>query len=735
MLRTQLHPRQFAWVLGSLCQVNRIPFDPTLILQQIAPPYTLASVLRAGEEVGLKLREKRVRASSLQKLPLPCVALLNADAPAVRDDRVEPTLAEEVSGLESANANGAGSGLEPVLIVKADAERVLFFRAGEQQPAVLSVADFANRFSGDVVLAGTRPQAANDEDADGVAMKPFGFRWFVPELLKHKRIWRDVLLASLVIQLIGLATPLFTQAVIDKVVVHHTMSTLTVIGIALAVFMVFTAVMTWVRQYLVIHTGNRVDAVLGTQVFDHLFKLPTRYFEHRPTGVVVARLHAIEDIREFITGAAVTLILDFPFLLIFLGVMFYYSVPLSLMSLTILSVIVALSFLVAPRFRARLNEQFMLGARNQAFLTEYVSGMETVKSLQMEPQLTAKYGDYFATYLQAGFRTKRLANSYNTVANMLEQLMTLSILCVGAYVVMTHHDFSIGMLVAFQMFAGRLSQPLLRLVGLWQQFQQASISVKRLGDIMHAPVEPYSLLPAREGAGPGKIEIQNLAFRYGEHLPYLYRDFNLSLEPGKCVALMGASGTGKSTLAKLLQGFYAPSDGRILIDGRDIRYLSANELRAHFGVVPQETILFSGTLYDNLILANPHATFADVVQACKWAEIHEVIEQLPKGYQTEVGERGVGLSGGQKQRLAIARALLRRPKVLLFDEATSNLDQATAEHFAKTVNALKGQVTMLFITHQVPKGLKLDEVVQIGTDKHFGVVEGNRTESQMEEVA
>ena len=253
----------------------------------------------------------------------------------------------------------------------------------------------------------------------------FGFRWFVPELLKHKSIWRDVLVASLAIQLMALATPLFTQAIIDKVVVHHTMSTLTVIGIALAVFMLFTAIMTWVRQYLVIHTGNRVDAVLGTQVFSHLFKLPTRYFEQRPTGVVVARMHAIEDIREFITGAAVTLILDFPFLLIFLGIMFYYSVPLTLLSLTLLSVIVGLSFIVAPMFRARLNQQFLLGARNQAFLTEYVSGMETVKSLQMEPQLNSKYGNYMADYLQAGFKTKALGNTYNTIANTLEQGMTL----------------------------------------------------------------------------------------------------------------------------------------------------------------------------------------------------------------------------------------------------------------------------------------------------------------------
>jgi len=270
------------------------------------------------------------------------------------------------------------------------------------------------------------------------------------------------------------------------------------------------------------------------------------------------------------------------------------------------------------------------------------------------------------------------------------------------------------MLVAFQMFAGRLSQPMLRLVGLWQQFQQANLSVQRIGDIMNAPAEPYSILPGRLRGGKGRIEIEHLSFRYAENLPFLYEDFNLAVNPGQVMAVMGPSGSGKSTLAKLLRGFYVPAGGTIKIDGNDIRHLSANELRHHFGVVPQETILFSGTLYANLLMANPHATFDQVVHACRMAEIHDVIEQLPQGYQTEIGERGVGLSGGQKQRMAIARALLKQPQILIFDEATSSLDSATAEHFAATINQLRGKVTMLFISHALPKGLQVDEVVRIG---------------------
>jgi ATP-binding cassette, subfamily B, bacterial HlyB/CyaB len=516
--------------------------------------------------------------------------------------------------------------------------------------------------------------------------------------------------------LASLTTPLFTQVIIDKVVVHQTHSTLIVLGIGLVMFMLFTSGMSWLRQYLVLHTGNRIDAVLGSQVFRHLLRLPLPYFEHRPTGTLVARLHGVEAIREFVSGAAVTLVLDFPFLLIFLAVMFAYSWQLSLIAVGLLGTIALISVLVAPVFRDKLNQQFMLGARNQSFLTEYVAGMATVKSLQMEADIDKKYGDFLAQYLAAGFSTKQVGNTYNVIANGLEQVMTLAILIVGALLVMQNDGFTVGMLVAFQMFASRMSQPLLRLVGLWQEFQQANIAVKRLGDILDMPQEPHTLTPTRENQGPGRIDLSHLAFRYSEHHPWLYKNLSLTLKPGHLTVLMGPSGCGKSTLAKLLLGFYQPNEGQINLDGKDIRHLAANELRQTFGVVPQETVLFAGTLYDNLVMAHPHASFEDVIQACKAAEIHEVIETLNDGYQTEIGERGTGLSGGQRQRIAIARALLKRPKILVFDEAVSNLDQQTAEHFARTINKLKGKVTMLFITHQIPRGLAVDEVIELGTN-------------------
>ena len=695
--RQAIEAREFVWALGSVCALHGKPFDAQLALRQYVPPYSSASLLKAVRASGFNATLQDTRLADLEGLRATALLFLNDSS-------------EHALGL----------------LVRVEAGQVTWIPALGHEPITQSLAEVQARFTGQALLLQVEAERITDPDQlqggqGHPAQRNFGFRWFVPELLRHKSVWRDVLWASLVLQLLALGLPLFTQAIIDKVVVHRTQSTLIALAVGMGIFLVATAILSWVRQYLVLHTGNRVDAVLAASVFEHLFKLPPRYFQHRPTGVVAARLHGVETIREFVSSTAVTLILDVPFLLIAMAIMFYYSVQLTLIALGILAIIGVMSALVAPVFQTRLNEQFQLGARNQAFLTEYIAGFETVKSLQLEPQLQAKYSGYLATYLQSAFQTKQIGNTYNVIATTLEQLLTLLILLVGAWMVMNppadaKDVFTIGMLVAFQMFAGKLSQPMMRLVGLWQQFQQARLAVDRLGDLMNAPAEPYSLQPSRHASAQGQIDITGLAFRYADDLPFLFENLNVAIAPGRTIALMGPSGTGKSTLAKLLQGFYAPSSGQIKVDGIDVRHLSANELRANFGVVPQETVLFSGTIYENLSLANPHANFEQVVQACKMAEIHSTIEALPQGYQTPIGERGAGLSGGQKQRLAIARALLKRPKVLIFDEATSALDAETSEHFAKTINQLRGKVTMLFITHALPKSLKFDEVIHLSKD-------------------
>ena len=666
----------FVWLIGSLCQINRLPFDAALLLQRFPAPHSTHQAIEALQSLGFRTGD-----ADVARAALPCIAFLRGETP------------------------------RAAIVVRCEAGEALYFAAGSQAAERAPLERFERR----AMVA--RHEAAQPLVGELDTGRRFGFRWFWIELARHRGIWRDVLLASLFIQLIALATPLFTQVIIDKVVVHQTQSTLIAIAVGLVMFMLFNAGMTWLRQYLVLHTGNRVDAVLGSQAFRHLLQLHLPYFEHRPTGTLIARLHAVETIREFMSGAAVSLILDFPFLLIFVAVMFAYSWQLTLIALGMLALVAGLSVAVVPVLRARINRQFLMGARNQAFITEYVAGIETVKSLQMEPRLEQRYDELLATYLSAGFATRQLSNTYNVVANALEQVMTLAILCVGALLVMRNDGFTIGMLVAFQMFAARMAQPMLRLAGLWQEFQQASIAVKRLGDIMDAPSEPYAVSPSRTAEGRGAIEIAELAFRYSQDHPFLYRRLSLALKPGKLTVIAGPSGCGKSTLAKLMLGFYAPTEGCITIDGRDLRHLSANELRQYFGVVPQETYLFSGSIYENLLAANPDASFDQVMQACRIAEIHEFIERLPQGYKSELGEHGVGLSGGQKQRLAIARAILKRPRVLIFDEAASNLDAPTAERFAQTVNQLKGRLTIVYIAHQLPRGLQVDEVFTLSPEK------------------
>lgn len=627
-------PVDAVWLLASFARLYRRDVDEAALLRECPAALDVARMLEVSRSVGLLAERHAFDAAGATHVPIAVELVSQEEADSSRHPRW-------------------------CLILHSDGNLATVLEPGIGNAKQLAVTELRARLTGAAFSFKRAPESPQDPDAIEAGKRSFGFSWFVPELLKHRSIWKEVLWASLVLQLIALALPLFTQVIIDKVIVHRTHSTLIALMVGMAVFTIFTAVLSWTRQYLILHTGNRVDAVLGAHVFDHLFKLPPQYFQRRPTGVVAARLQGVESIREFVSSAAVTLILDAPFLLIFVAIMFWYSVSLTLVVLAILAVIVASSLLIAPLFQKRLNEQFLRGAANQALVTEYVAGLETVKSLQFEPQLTHRYREMLASYLSAAFRTRQLGNTYMTWSNGLEQIMNLLVLAIGAYLVMTTGKFTIGMLVAFQMFAGRLSQPMLRLVGLWQQFQQAQIAVQRLGDIMNAPTEPYRVSGGRSHAGAGTVEISELSFKYEEHLPPLYEGFSLKIAPGQLVAMMGASGAGKSTLAKLLQAFYQPTSGSIRIDGVDIRHLSANELRSYFGVVPQETTLFSGTILDNFRMANAFASFEQITAACKMAEIHTVIQALPNGYQTEIGERGAGLSGGQRQRIAIARALLK----------------------------------------------------------------------------
>ena len=685
MKSDSLSREAFVWALGSLCQLHHRSWDAGLLLREYPASPTLAGMLEAAGRLGLEVRKTDLASNRTADMRLPALVFRKCG--------------------------------DPLIVVRMGAERVLYFRNGSQEPCSESLGPFLGEILPEAFEVGVAAPPDTREDAVPDAReRDIGVVWFLREMGHHRAVWRDVLLASLAIQVLGLGLPLFTQVIIDKVVVHQTRSTLLAVAFGMALFMAFGVLLGWLRQYLVLHTGNRIDAVLCSRVFSHLLRLPLPYFERRPSGTLVARLQAVETIRAFITGVGVAALLDIPFLVILLIAMYWYSAQLCMVAVLCILLMAGISAGVTPTLRARLDRQFLLGARNQAFVTEHVAGIETVKSLQMEPSLLFRYEGMVAQWLQAGFSTRMLSGTANSAVSAVEQAMTLAILCLGALMVMENAGFTIGMLVAVQMFAGRLSQPVMRLSGLWQEFQQASMALRRIGDVLGTEPEVHTLNPAVPmSKGPATLEVQGLGFRYGPERPWLFRQIDLELRAGQLMALTGPSGSGKSTLAKLALGFYPPTEGRILLDCRNVRNLAMNELRAAFGVVPQETLLFSGSVTDNVLAGYPLAGREEAVRACRAAGLHESIMALPQGYHTLLGEHGIGLSGGQKQRLAIARALVRNPRILVFDESTSSLDPETAGHIAATVNGLRGQVSILFIAHHLPATLAIDARVMLDT--------------------
>ena len=692
-----LAPADVMWAIGSLCNLHRRAFDAAAYARRAPPPHTLATLAEGLREAGFEVRVLRARAGALGQLTMPCVAMMRIPAEAERE-------AEGTHPVRVAHA------VRPALVVAASSGRVVWFPAGARAPVEAEAGAFAAQATGTSILV-RPPEDAGAADPAGRDAGAFGFRTVFAELARHRSVVRDVLAASLALHLTALALPLASQAVIDKVIVNRATGTLAVVGVALALLIGFSAVLSWLRQYLVIHTGTRVDAVLGSRVYSHLLRVPLGFFERRPVGVLVARLNGIESVREFLSGAAVTVALDVPFALVFVVLMAFYSVPLTLVTLAAVAALAVLSLAVAPPLQRRLNDQFLAGARTQALATEAVGGIETVKALELEGVFARRYDDALATWLRAGFATRQLANGYQAAAGALEQALSAAILCAGAWLVMRGDDFTIGMLVAFQMFASRVSQPVLRLAGLWQQFQQAAIAVRRLADVMDVPPEPRSgAASARRDAA--RLTFAGLGFRHGEG-PWLMRGLDLDVAAGECVVITGPSGCGKSTLCRLAAGFAFPGEGAVRLDGRDTRALASDELRGALGVVPQETVLFAGTVLENLLLAHPHASQVEVERACRRAGIHDAIVALPDGYRTRLGERGIGLSGGQKQRLALARALLRAPRLLLLDEPMSQLDAGAAAEVGATISALKGTTTVVVVSHVVPPTLAADRVVRL----------------------
>ena len=559
----------------------------------------------------------------------------------------------------------------------------------------------------------------------------FGFVWFYKRMLKYKSAVFEILLASFIMQLFGLVTPLFTQVVLDKVLTHHSISTLKVITVGFLGVIIFEMLLSLAKNYIFAHTTTKIDAKLGSELFSHLTLLPMTYFENRKVGNIVARVRELDTIREFIANKSVTVLLDVLFSFVFVIMMLLYSVKLTLIAVGFVSVIALIYFFITPVLRKRLEDKFQMGAASNSYLVEAVTGINTVKSLAIEGSMQKRWEDYLGNYVRSSFNLSNLANITGGFANALQKLMTLCILYFGVGLVIDS-KLTVGQLIAFQMFAGQFSAPIMRLVGLWNEFQQALLSIDRLGDILNTPTEQTTNKPITLNQINGEIKFDSVNFRYTPNSNLVLKDINFTIKPNTSVGIVGRSGSGKSTITKLIERLYIQTSGAIYIDSIDIRHLNPYILRQNIGVVLQDNYLFSGTIKENISMSATGASMEDIIRVAKISGAHDFISELASGYDTQVGERGSSLSGGQKQRIAIARALLNNPKILVFDEATSALDYESESIITNNLKEIKKDKTFIIIAHRLSTVKDCDiilvmdkgEIVERGTHNQLMSIDG-----------
>ncbi|MEA5581868.1 peptidase domain-containing ABC transporter [Nodularia harveyana UHCC-0300] len=554
----------------------------------------------------------------------------------------------------------------------------------------------------------------------------FGIQWFIPYLSKYRRVLIEVFIASFFVQLAQLANPLVIQLIIDKVIVQNSINTLNILGVLLLVVGIFEALLTTLRTYLFVDTTNRIDMSLGSKIIDHLLRLPQRYFDKRPVGELSTRINELENIRQFLTGTALTVVLDALFSIIYIIVMLFYSWQLTLVGLSTIPIFIIITLIASPTISKQLRSKAERNAHTQSYLVEVMSGMQTVKAQNIELQSRFSWQKRYAQYVAAGFKTVITSTLANSTSSFLNKLSALLILWLGAYLVL-QQELTLGELIAFRIISGYVTSPILRLAQLWQTFQETALSLERLSDIVDTPEEGEEdrgniPLPAISG----DVKFENVSFRFATSGPLQLSNVNLDIPSGKFIGIVGQSGSGKSTLMKLLLRLYELESGRILVDNYDIAKVELYSLRRQLGVVPQETLLFDGTVQDNIALTNPDSTTDEIIAAARIAVAHDFIMSLPNGYNTRVGERGAGLSGGQRQRIAIARSILQRPKLLVLDEATSALDYPTERQVCLNLaQAFKGN-TVFFITHRLNTVSHADMIVVM--DNGRVIEQGNHRE-------
>ena len=583
------------------------------------------------------------------------------------------------------------------LIGRAAGDEVLvqMARPGPEGNAVrkLTRAELETIWSGKLVLVTTRESLA-------AAAGRFDVTWFIPQIVRYRRLIGEVLLITLLINLLGLAAPLFFQNVVDKVLVHDSLDTLTVLGIGFVAVSLWETAFGWLRTRLYSETSQKIDVELGARLFRHLLGLPLGYFENRRVGDIAMRVRQLETIREFLTNASLTVLIDPVFTLVFLAVMWLYSVKLFLISVLTIPAYVVVAVLITRPLQARIEEKFERGAANNALLVESIGGITTVKASAVEPQWQMRWEQQLAGYSSASQRVINLGNTGSQLIQLISKLNMAAILYFGAKAVIAH-DLTVGGLVAFNMFAQRVSGPVIRMAQMWQDFQQVRIAIDRLGDVLNQPVEPGAGSRTALPAIRGEVRFDEVRFRYGLEGPWTIDGVSLDIAAGSSLGIVGSSGSGKSTLTKLLQRLYVPQGGRITVDGVDITQIDPVWLRRQIGVVLQENLLFNRSIRDNIALANPATPIEQVIAVSQLAGAHDFILRLPMGYDTPIEERGSNLSGGQRQRLAIARALITNPRILILDEATSALDAESEEVIQNNLAAISAGRTVVIISHRL----------------------------------